>query len=295
MRRGSERRTDHGFTLLELLVAVSIIALLIGIVVPTIGFARRRAQAATCLSNIRQLSIAAHSYANDNDGYFINYRVPNEQNSHLYWDKDAVGGEWWSSRLVKHDYLPGVEIFKCPAFYTSHDDLDKVTVKPTAENPHGAGGVYWNKVHYGMNVRFLGSRQGWAFPETPLPNGTVLPATEEGPFDETPRLSEVTYPTETIAFTDSKNRAWEVITHAQHKVDPSTPVTTEGIGYLFPAYDPPEIQFGYSHARHAMTIHVGWADGHGDAVKVHDVDNPYHADELTSVPDHRDNNLWDRK
>ena len=142
-------------------------------------------------------------------------------------------------------------------------------------------------------MRFLGSKQGWAFPEETLQDGTALPAEEEGAYDQTPHQADIAKPSRTIAFTDSKNRAWEIISADLGQSDPAISPTVEGIGYLYPAYDPPEIQYGYSHARHSKSINVAWADGHGDKVTIHDLDNPYHEDELTSVPDDRLDNLWD--
>jgi prepilin-type N-terminal cleavage/methylation domain-containing protein/prepilin-type processing-associated H-X9-DG protein len=65
MSRTHSPRCRGGFTLIELLVVISIIALLLSILLPTLGSARRTAQAAQCLSNMRQLGIATFAYVND--------------------------------------------------------------------------------------------------------------------------------------------------------------------------------------------------------------------------------------
>ena len=60
-------RRNHktAFTIVELLVVVSIIALLIGILLPAIGKARDKARTSTSISNLRQLATAHNAYAGD--------------------------------------------------------------------------------------------------------------------------------------------------------------------------------------------------------------------------------------
>ena len=57
------KRRTHGFTIVELLVVVSIIALLIAILLPAIGKARDAARQTQSAGNLRNLAVANNTYA----------------------------------------------------------------------------------------------------------------------------------------------------------------------------------------------------------------------------------------
>ena len=61
---------NDGFTLVELLVVISIIGLLMGILLPAMGKARAAANRTYCMSNLRQIGIAMRAYLDDNRDIF---------------------------------------------------------------------------------------------------------------------------------------------------------------------------------------------------------------------------------
>src|SRR6476619_6002454 len=69
MSRSRSRRT--GFTLVELLVVIGIIALLISILLPSLQKARRAANTIACAANIRSIIQAMHIYAAQNNGSIL--------------------------------------------------------------------------------------------------------------------------------------------------------------------------------------------------------------------------------
>jgi prepilin-type N-terminal cleavage/methylation domain-containing protein/prepilin-type processing-associated H-X9-DG protein len=65
------RRVRRGFTLVELLVTVAIIAVLISVLLPALGNARRTAITVKCLSNLRSIELAHWMYMSENNGRMV--------------------------------------------------------------------------------------------------------------------------------------------------------------------------------------------------------------------------------
>jgi prepilin-type N-terminal cleavage/methylation domain-containing protein len=107
---------SKAFTLIELLVVISIIALLVGILLPALGAARKTAQSAVCMSNLRQVGTTYALYDATFEGFLPPYRI---------YRSDSPFGQrfpYWFQYLPNSYLGDNKDISKCPS-----DELLDVT------------------------------------------------------------------------------------------------------------------------------------------------------------------------
>ena len=140
------------FTLVELLVVIAIIALLIAILLPVLNHAREHANMVKCLSNLRQIGMAAAAYTSANR----NCILPADVDLGPPYADPAFGRNWndtWATILVAQNYLPyarnlppdpppGLDnVFGCPSGILEMSQVTHTSVNVPTSRRDARGGM----------------------------------------------------------------------------------------------------------------------------------------------------------
>jgi prepilin-type N-terminal cleavage/methylation domain-containing protein/prepilin-type processing-associated H-X9-DG protein len=217
-------QSKSAFTLIELLVVIAIIAILAAMLLPALARAKEKANAITCLSNLRQWGQAMEMYADDNNQFYpasrdLNYVASPDHNpvwTEMYADatkSPPIGLSDWFNALPP--YVGGIPLWKYGANSISNNVFTQsrsIYICPTAaampygpSDPNPVTGIQPGvgpgpTFNYGMNQRI-----NW-------------PAAPEVPF----KITQAAHPSAFVVFSEQRVHASETPYYGDNPTDLSS-------------------------------------------------------------------------
>lgn len=214
-----------GFTLVELLVVIGIIALLTSILLPALNSARVQAKSIMCQSNLRQVMMGFQFYATSNYGKVAVTETP----SRYYYGQPAGDGSGVvASESFLRPYMPVNEaVFECPAF--------------TSFEPAFNGYTTFQKSKFGLSYGI----HGGLFFSQPLCF----------------KSSRITSTSDTVMMADAArySNALGLVRWQQILPPVGNVLSAESVPGVARSVSP---NVPWIHGRHAKRASVGWFDGH---------------------------------
>ncbi len=223
--------SPRAFTLIELLVVIAIIAILAAILFPVFAQAREKARAISCLSNLKQGSLAYQMYTQDYD------ETTPLQNSPTIADasgKYVSGGYWYN--LIQ-PYVKSWNMMVCPDRSTTIALAQPVSLKNQAKFPAALGTTSARFQGYGYN-------DGWT-------SDSGYGLTLQMPDGSRPgrNIASITTPADCVAFGDTYDEPGYSIAMDNIFTGRDKPTTTSGI-------------------RHMTNLNYAFVDGHAKIIKM---------------------------
>ena len=225
---------SRAFTLVELLVVIGIIALLISILLPTLGRAREQAKAIKCASNLRQIGAAVVMYANQNRGYTAPWtRLSKWETGDLYQRNSSGEVEvYWGTRYLVAGGLVK-ETFACPS------EQSRTGRNLGGDNPY---------LHYAINGYGIGLTAAERAAKFDDPAEFAWFRRYQNEWVGRP-LGKLRHPTQTVFAQDAGDEA------------------IEGNGDTFDNWYQHAVQLQFEWLRHGKAANVVFGDGHVDRLR----------------------------
>ena len=231
-----------GFTLIELLVVIAIIAILAAILFPVFAQAREKARQISCLSNIRQITMAEAQYIQDNDETLGDLESGAINGNANTGGPPGKAGYLYIGYL--QPYLKTTAVAFCPS--------SAFDIIPSYGGDNFTG-LYWTRedrsqLSIGINIDGTVGWNGWACYRDPDNPSNLYCGSDTPGLATMFTMADFKYPSQTLMFADST---------------PVDPNKASGKGYFVdPQRNPAINEIGGMSPRHGGGSNVGFLDGH---------------------------------
>lgn len=265
------RKSGIGFTLVELLVVISIIGLLMAILIPALNKARRQSKRVVCVNNLRQLVLAWMAYAEANDDKIVNGGQAMGNGSSPY--NDPVKEPYWCTPLPPLAATDEVGTFPATRF-----DWDSTGTPPVFTYSYEER---VSLLRRGALYRYVNNEKIYRCPEADktthrsydIPNSMngswdAVVTTEWGQGVVVKRLGQI------------KKSAQRIVFIEERRITPDA--------MIIPFKEPKWTPFDRPSCMHETGANLGFADGHGEYWKWECQETLQYCktgDESTPVPD----------
>jgi len=148
-------RRGAGFSLVEMLLVVALIALLISMLLPSLGKARENTRRSVCANNQRQLANGVITYAASNRTFLPGEGIRPREGQDPNYANDPAWKAMWLGWVGGYSIEKSAEVFYCPSM------APKVTVATAWPAPMPWGGEYfWGYPYFG---HYLNAANGKAY------------------------------------------------------------------------------------------------------------------------------------